>query len=68
MAPTIGFLKERSAVRIYRELPEARRMMGLHFWATGYSVSTVRLDEAAIQKYVREQEERDSRQGDLGLD
>ncbi len=43
-------------------------MTGLPFWATGYSVSTVGLDEATIRKYVREQEKRDSRQGDLGLD
>ena len=27
-----------------------------HFWATGYYVSTVGLNEATIAKYVREQE------------
>ena len=40
---TVGFLKGKSAVRIYRELQGQRRMTGLHFWATGYCVSTVRL-------------------------
>ena len=46
VAHTIGFLKGKSAVRIHRELLKERRMTGLHFWATGYCVSTVGLDEA----------------------
>jgi putative transposase len=44
-----------------------RRMTGLHFWATGYCVSTVGLDEAQIRKYIREQEKLESGQGDLDL-
>jgi hypothetical protein len=46
-AHAIGFLKGKSAVRIHRELPHERRMTGLHFWSTGYCVSTVGLDEIA---------------------
>ena len=64
---TIGFLKGKSAVRIHRQLLKERRMTGLHFWASGYSVSTIGLDEDRIRKYVREQEKHDSGQGDLGL-
>ena len=67
VAHTIGFVKGKSAVRIHRQLLKERRMTGLHFWATGYSVSTIGLNEQAIRKYVREQEKRDSGQGDLGL-
>ncbi len=67
VAHTIGFLKGKSAVRVHRELLRQRRMTGLHFWASGYSVSTIGLDEDAIRKYVREQEKHDSGQGDLGL-
>jgi len=67
VAHTIGFLKGKSAVRIHRELLRERRMTGLHFWATGYSVSTVGMDEGIIRQYIREQEKRDSRQGDLDL-
>ena len=67
VAHTIGFLKGKSAVRVHRELLRERRMTGLHFWATGYSVSTIGLDEEAIRKYVRDQEKHDSGQGDLGL-
>jgi len=47
---TVGFLKNKSAVGIHRELPGQRRMTGLHFWATGYCVSTVGLDEETIRR------------------
>ena len=62
---TIGFLKGKSAVRIHRELLNERRMTGLHFWAVGYWVSTVGRDEAAVRKYIRDQEDRDRQQGRL---
>lgn len=67
VAHTIGFLKGKSAVRIHRELLRERRMTGLHFWATGYCVSTVGLDEARVRQYIREQEQLESGQGDLDL-
>ena len=67
VAHTIGFLKGKSAVRIHRELLQERRMTGLHFWATGYSVSTVGLDEARIRRYIRDQEKLEDGQGDLDL-
>jgi len=62
---TVGFLKGKSAVRIHRELLHERRMSGLHFWATGYWVSTVGRDEATVRQYIREQEDRDRQQGQL---
>ena len=64
---TIGFLKGKSAVRIHRNLLHERRMTGLHFWASGYCVSTVGLDEERIRKYIREQENFETGQGDLDL-
>ena len=67
VAYTVGFLKGKSAVRIHRELLSERRMTGLHFWATGYCVSTVGLDEERIRKYIREQEKLESGQGELDL-
>ena len=68
VAYVIGFLKGKSAVRIYRELLQERRMTGLHFWAAGYCVSTVGLDEARVRQYIREQEEQERRQGELNLE
>jgi len=56
---TIGFIKGKSPLRIHRELKKNRRVTGLQFWATGYSVSTVGHDENVIRQYIREQEKRD---------
>ena len=64
---TIGFIKGKSAVRIHRDLLHERRMTGLHFWATGYCVSTVGLDEQRIRQYIREQEKLETGQGELDL-
>ena len=62
---TIGFLKGKSAVLIHRKLMGHRRLVGLHFWSTSYCVSTVGLDEEKVRRYIREQEELESKQGDL---
>jgi putative transposase len=67
VAHTVGFLKGKSAVRIHRELLHERRMTGLQFWATGYCVSTVGLDEERIRKHIREQDSLATRQGDMDL-
>ena len=68
VAHTIGFLKGKSAVRIHRELLRERRTVGLHFWAVGYCVSTVGLDEAAVRQYIRDQERLDGGQGHLDFE
>jgi putative transposase len=67
VAFVIGFLKGKSAVRIHRELLHERRMTGLHFWARGYCVSTVGLDEAQIRQYIQDQDKLESGQGELDL-
>ncbi len=67
IAQMIGFLKGKSAVRIHRQLLRERRMTGLSFWATGYCVSTVGLDEETIRRYIQEQEQLESGQGELDL-
>ena len=64
---TVGFLKGKSAVRIHREILKERRMTGLHFWAKGYWVSTIGLDEERVRKYIREQDQLEEQQGDLDL-
>jgi len=46
VANTVGFIKGKSAIRIHREfLGRQRQFTGFHFWARGYCVSTVGLDE-----------------------
>jgi putative transposase len=66
IAMVIGFLKGKSAIRIHRELMgHEKNFTGLHFWARGYCVSTVGLNEEEVRKYIREQEEADKKQGEL---
>ena len=57
---TVGFIKGKSAIRIHRQILGTKRMTGLSFWATGYCVSTVGLDEEMIRKYIRDQNAPDS--------
>ena len=68
VAFVLGFLKGKSAVRIHRELLHERRMSGLSFWASGYCVSTVGLDETRVRQYIREQEELENRQGEVDFE
>jgi putative transposase len=68
VAYTIGFLKGKSAVRIHRQYDEDRRVYGKHFWAVGYCVSTVGLDEEQIKRYIREQEKLETGQNALDFE
>ncbi|MDP6448357.1 MAG: IS200/IS605 family transposase, partial [Pirellulaceae bacterium] len=71
IAMTIGYLKGKSAIRIHRELMRTRgTLFGRKFWARGYCVSTVGLDEASIRRYIQEQDklQRDQDQGELNFD
>ena len=40
----------------------------MHFWAVGYCVSTVGLDERRIRQYIQEQEKLESGQNVLDFD
>ena len=60
VANTIGFVKGKSAIRIFRDYLQVKRnFTGRHFWARGYFVSTVGLDEMVVRNYIREQEKND---------
>jgi len=60
VANAIGFLKGKSAIRLYREFGSMGT--GKHFWIRGYNVSTVGLNEEQIRRYIREQEYLDKQQ------
>ena len=71
IAMTIGYLKGKSAVRIHRQVLGTKgTLFGRSFWARGYCVSTVGLDEHQIRQYIKEQEklEKDQEQMDLDFD
>ena len=68
VANTVGFVKGKSAIRIHRDfLKKSRNFTGFHFWARGYCVSTVGLDEEKIRLYILKQEEEEKRQEGLPL-
>ena len=53
IAETIGFIKGKSAIKVFdRHLELKRRYWGRHFWAKGYCVSTVGLDETQIRIFA----------------
>lgn len=53
----MGYLKGKSALMIFDQHANLKYKYGnRHFWAEGYYVSTVGLNEATIRKYIQEQE------------
>ena len=60
ISEAVGFLKGKSAIKLFDfHLELKRRYWGRHFWAKGYCVSTVGLDEVQIRNYVRYQIHKD---------
>lgn len=56
----VGYLKGKSAIAIARQFRgKQRNFTGENFWARGYFVSTVGLDEQVGRNYIRHQEEQD---------
>ena len=56
----VGYLKGKSAITIARHYRgKQRNFRGENFWARGYFVSTVGLDEEMVRQYIRDQEKND---------
>ncbi|MBE7056902.1 MAG: IS200/IS605 family transposase [Ruminococcaceae bacterium] len=56
----MGYLKGKSALRIFDKHANLKYKFGnRHFWAEGYYVSTVGLNEETIKNYIHEQESSD---------
>ncbi len=56
----VGYVKGKSAIRVARDfMGRHRSFKGYHFWARGYFVSTVGIDEVVIREYIRNQEQND---------
>ena len=56
----MGYLKGRSSMMIFERHANLKYKFGSkHFWATGYYVSTVGLNSATVEKYIRDQEKAD---------
>ena len=65
----VGYMKGKSAIVIARKfMGRARNFTGEAFWARGYFVSTVGLDEDTVRAYIRYQEKEDERYDQMKLD
>ena len=64
----VGFLKGKCAIKVIdKHLELKKRYWGRHFWAKGYCVSTVGLDEEKVRQYVKWQQKKDERLEQLKL-
>ena len=64
----VGFIKGKSAISIARRfMGRSRNFGGESFWARGYFVSTVGLDEEMVKAYIRHQEKEDEHYDQLKL-
>lgn len=56
----MGYLKGKSSLMMFEKHANLKYKFGnRHFWAEGYYVSMVGLNEEIIREYVREQEKHD---------
>ena len=55
----MGILKGKLPIKLFKSYPKLKEKpdWGNHFWARGYFVSTIGLDEDMIRKYVKYQEQ-----------
>ena len=68
VSTVVGYLKGKSAIAIARKFRgRQRNFNGEHFWARGYFVSTVGLDEHVVREYIRHQEDKDAHYGQASL-
>ena len=67
VSQVVGYVKGKSAIWVARATGSKRNFVGQSFWARGYCVSTVGLDEEMIRAYVRSQEEADKKLDQLKL-
>jgi putative transposase len=67
VAQVVGYVKGKSAIWVARATGRKRNFVGQNFWARGYCVSTIGLDEKTIQEYIRAQEEADKKLDQLRM-
>ena len=64
----VGYLKGKSAIQIARQFRgRERNFTGENFWARGYFVSTIGLDEEVVRAYVHHQDGEDHRYEQMRL-
>ena len=68
VSSVVGYIKVKSAITIARHFGgRQHNFTGEVFWARGYFVSTVGLDEEMVRAYIRNQEQEDERYDQMKL-
>ena len=68
VSEVVRFLKGKCAIKVFdKHLELKKRYWGRHFWAKGYCVRTVGLDEEKVRQYVKWQQKKDERLEQLKL-
>ena len=68
VSSVVGFIKRKSAIHIARNFAQRRRnFTGESFWARGFYVTTVGLEEEVVRGYIKHQEKEDHRVEQLTL-
>ena len=64
----MGTLKGKLAIKLFKSYPTLKKKpyWGNHFWARGYFVNTVGLNEDMIRRYVKHQEEEERKEENQG--
>jgi len=64
----MGIIKGKSAIHLFKTKKHLKEKpyWGNHFWAHGYFVTTVGVDEEMIRRYIRHQEKEEKKHEDNG--
>jgi putative transposase len=59
----VGTIKGRTAIRVFNKFRKLKHKpyWGNHFWARGYCVDTIGLNEEMIRKYIEYQERKEKK-------
>jgi len=62
----MGTIKGKTAIKLFKSYPvlKSKPYWGNHFWARGYFVNTVGIDEDMIRRYVKYQEDEERKEED----
>ena len=66
----MGTIKGKLAIKLFKSYPGLKKKpyWGNHFWARGYFVSTIGLNEDVIRRYVKCEEDEERREENQGKD
>lgn len=60
----MGVIKGKTAIKMFKSYPQLKKKpyWGNHFWAPGYFVNTIGMDEDVIKRYVKYQEKEEKKE------